>query len=440
MKRFSCVLVMGLLLIILSALTFSAFSQEENNKKGCMVYGYTFDSLGRVIYNVVVTIGSSTDSSGGGGYRIMNLPPGTYTIKASCKGYKDYTDTITIKPGQKELKKNVRLQEIKEPTPQQVTKCRIFGEIRNTLGWIIEEKVVISIAGKNVNATGGNYSIEGIPAGTHQITANRKGHKNFSKSITINPGQKTLKEDLFLEKIEKPQKPEEPEKPTGAKEGIVWGEVTYTKNFTIFKLEGVMVEIAGMKTYTNKDGEFSFEKVPTGEQTMTFRKSGFKTKTEQILVRPQRELNYRNIEMTEKIGQDNTTPQVDDKNNITGKWKDKDPDQQDTKFDFHQNGENVTGTYSKFIFNTKGKKRVNVSVNGIFKNKKLSFTTNEKYFERISTYTSESFYEMKWNLQLSPDGNQLSGTVDWNIKTIVNPGSHFKTQKYPNVPVVLIRE
>ncbi|MCD4782989.1 MAG: carboxypeptidase-like regulatory domain-containing protein [Candidatus Eremiobacteraeota bacterium] len=133
MKRFSGFLFIGLFVILLFALTYSAFSQEASNKQRCRVYGWTYDSDGGVISNVTVTIGSFTDFTGSGAYKIKNVPPGTHTIKASCSGYRDYMDTITIQPGQKELKKHVRLPKIEKPAPQQVTKCRVSGEIRGTL-------------------------------------------------------------------------------------------------------------------------------------------------------------------------------------------------------------------------------------------------------------------------------------------------------------------
>src|SRR5229473_4760203 len=96
-------LVISLVLTLCAFFSFSALAQETTGG----LQGTVKDATGAVMPNAKVMVTSSTlvgskeiDTDGSGYYRFANLPPGTYTITVTAKGFKTFKrDDLIIEVG-----------------------------------------------------------------------------------------------------------------------------------------------------------------------------------------------------------------------------------------------------------------------------------------------------------------------------------------------------
>ena len=199
-----------------------------------------------------------------GNYYIGELPPGTYHVVASARGFKTSPpETVEVDSGHVTQHVDFALE------PEE-------GETGGISGTVTDSATGEPIEGANLFAWGphgqgqavtdstGFYLIEQLRAGKYLVRACAQGyyHKVYPESVHVQPGQTTEDIDFALA----------PAQACGIS-GFVYEGVSQTE------VSGVLVTATGSKgtgqAYTTTWGEYLIEGLETGEYTLTVSAPGY---------------------------------------------------------------------------------------------------------------------------------------------------------------------
>jgi|GEM_PF-1834483 len=114
-------------------------------------------------------------ASGNTPYQNPNLEPGRYSFSLSRNGYKTYTGSITVRPGQT-MPLNITLEAV--AAVASTGQLRVKSE---------PEGATVLLDGREVGAT--PYADDNVPAGSHEIVLRKSGYKDYSTMATIEARQ-----------------------------------------------------------------------------------------------------------------------------------------------------------------------------------------------------------------------------------------------------------
>ncbi|WP_019178424.1 carboxypeptidase-like regulatory domain-containing protein [Methanomassiliicoccus luminyensis] len=277
MKAVSLVLCFALLATVLTGGT--ALAEEDASILGeFSVVGLVEDADGNGLGGVNITavyasngthiVSTLTDS--GGGYTLP-LATGVYNISATLKDHRA----------------NTTYHGISEGGGLDFTMYEVLGTVTGQVVDAISTVANVTITLSNGTASYGavstapfgNFTIENVTPGLYLLRAEKEGYNISFSEVDVKRG---VVSNVLIVMAEQPS----------------WlvGKVTYDGT----PLEGVLVtlESKGGLRYTNvtdDDGGYYF-KVPSGEYTITFSKSGFVTSTMTKILFPLRE-NTANVEL-----------------------------------------------------------------------------------------------------------------------------------------------
>lgn len=282
MKAVSLVLCFALLATVLTGGTALAEADEPYAIAGgdsFVVYGTIKDGDGTPLINVNITAVYASNgtyaysNSTNDGYYEMHLAEGTYNISATLKDYKASSEyrNIVINNG-----KNLDF------TMYEVLGT-VTGQVVDAVSTVANATVTLSNGTASYHAVStapfGNFMIENVTPGIYLLRAEKEGYNISYSEVAVKRG---VVSNVLIVMAEQPS----------------WlvGRVTYDNT----PLEGVLVtlESRGGLRYTNvtDDGGGYYFKVPSGEYTITFSKSGFVTSTMTKILFPLRE-NTENVEL-----------------------------------------------------------------------------------------------------------------------------------------------
>ena len=147
-------------------------------------------SDGLPIAGATVTVegtGFSTTTGGGGAYAITGVPVGTYNMTATAAGYSSATQVVTVQANTT-VTTDFVLSGVPDPPPGE---GGLSGAVTSGGKKVSGATVTVLATGQSATTNAaGRYSIGGIPAGTHDVTAAYRGASQ-TKSASIAPNQTT---------------------------------------------------------------------------------------------------------------------------------------------------------------------------------------------------------------------------------------------------------
>jgi hypothetical protein len=179
----------------------------------------------------------------------------TYQVNASMSGYRDSSNVF---------------QSVSENRTEYVTLVIFGGSILGTVttssgGTMVPvEGANVSIASLGystiVSPASGAYRLDGIPAGTHSVTANASGFVRSSQDVTVQLGGSVLLNFVLL-----------------SQNGSISGHVYHAAIHTPLNNTSVSVHIGSfiITVLSGSDGSFNLTNIPEGTYTLTAEKNGF---------------------------------------------------------------------------------------------------------------------------------------------------------------------
>lgn len=211
---------------------------------------------GTVLPGATVAIAGRTATTySNGSFKIVDIPPGSYTITISKPGF--ITKTVT---GFVLAANRGGLLFYLTPAPSYY----ISGTVRQgSVTGAVLAGATVSLAGKTVKTySNGSFKVTGIPAGSYRLTISKAGYT--TKTITgyeVNSNKSGL--NFYLTLV-----------PTYYLSGTV-----RQRSATGAVLAGATVSIAGKTTTTYSNGSFKVSGIPAGTYTLTISKTGYATRT-----------------------------------------------------------------------------------------------------------------------------------------------------------------
>lgn len=160
------------------------------------ISGYVFKADLTPLSNATVSVNLTDRTTAvqtvvDGSYLIPDLPEGTYVVVASMEGYRSVSigGVVVTKDNRTE---NINFTLEEKPTA-------LYGTVKS--GAVLLRLVNISLVGTglfNVSDTGGNYRIEGMAAGTYNVSAARDGYVPSMINEVVIPVGGTVRLDIDL--------------------------------------------------------------------------------------------------------------------------------------------------------------------------------------------------------------------------------------------------
>jgi hypothetical protein len=215
------------------------------------------DGSGNLLGTDVFIAGSTlvAKAKDNGAYALTNVAEGTYKVTAIRTGFAPVTQTITVVAG-RPAQLNLALTERESSASQ------------NSLSGIVQTQtptglqplagVVISLRGgtSTLSDAEGKYTLASVPAGEHTIQLYKAGYRLHTQTQTVaaNSGDTTLPAtNLEIE----------------SNRALITGTVT---DANINPLEGIKVELGSRFVYTDAQGQYRFEDINAGGNTLRFSK------------------------------------------------------------------------------------------------------------------------------------------------------------------------
>jgi len=233
---------------------------------GTIVVNVTDEADRRIGGATVRTAGNGIlwqNQTGGDGSVTISLLPAddnvtnglTYQVNASMLGYRDSSNVF---------------QNVSENGTEYVTLVIFGGSILGTVttssgGTMVPvEGANVSIASlgysTNVTPSSGAYKLEGIPAGTHSVTANASGFVPSSQDVVVQLGESVLLNFVLI-----------------SQNGSITGHVYHARFHTPLNNTNVSIQIGSftITVVSGSDGSFNLTNIPEGTYTLTAEKMGF---------------------------------------------------------------------------------------------------------------------------------------------------------------------
>ncbi len=127
-------------------------------------------------------------SNSTGYYMLEGIPPGNWTVVASAEGY---VDTPTV------LSFSIELREINFTMITQIILYKITGRVLPTT-----TKVKIGYSELTVNASSGNFTMDGLSEGNYTLTLSLEGYSTQTRTIAITNSDSSLGTLRLLRRID----------------------------------------------------------------------------------------------------------------------------------------------------------------------------------------------------------------------------------------------
>ena len=231
---------------------FHDFSMTPEPTTGTVMGRVTDKDTGSGLEDAVVSIGSEkTQSDSRGDYDITGVKAGTRVVISRKTGYENYSASLEVKAGETVFND---IAMTPEPTTGSVKGTVTDKDTGSPVG-----DALVSIGSTEVRTgSDGYFDLNGIPAGTQQIHAQKTGYENYSASLEVKAG-KTVFNDIAMT----------PEPTTGTVRGAVSNKDTGSP------VENALVSIGSTETYTDSGGTYQLTGIPSGTQTVLASHSGF---------------------------------------------------------------------------------------------------------------------------------------------------------------------
>ncbi|MFQ5633357.1 MAG: DUF2271 domain-containing protein, partial [bacterium] len=241
------------------------------------------------VYRVYVEFTEDNSASG--------KPPGKWLLAEFTKG----TSNQTVTPNDKQYFKNIELvYTANGGSPQPAA---VSGTVRETgsnaaiTSAIVQLKSGGQVKYEATTDASGNYSINGIVAGSYQLVASKSGYATWSESITLSAGQSLANKDISLTKIV-----------AGASlSGQVRGAVSNQP------IVGAVLQLkkAGQVSYeatSDATGAYQFASVQPDTYTLSVYKAGYITWHQSITLTASQQVTDQNVLLTQVAVADTTAP------------------------------------------------------------------------------------------------------------------------------------
>lgn len=159
----------------------------------------------------------------------------------------------------------------------------VSGRITSTTTGYGISGATITISGTNLSTRTdsiGYYTLNSVPAGTQTLVCSASGYNSISGSINVQANQTITVNGKMS-----------PSQPVN-QNGTVTGTVVNTYGSTMSSVR-VTINGTSLSTYTSSNGTFRFDKVPAGQQTITFTRYGYKTLSGTINVTAGQTINLK---------------------------------------------------------------------------------------------------------------------------------------------------
>ncbi|MBL7216367.1 MAG: carboxypeptidase regulatory-like domain-containing protein [Desulfobacteraceae bacterium] len=225
------------------------------------MWGYVTDqNTGQALVQAAIEIGHTaqlTDSEGK--YDISGLDPGTKDVYASKLGYENNRGSVTIVVGQ-ETRHDIELT----PIP---TTGTVEGTVTDASSGNPLEGVIVTVEGLNSQTgSNGQYQINGVSAGVHEIHAQKVGYENYLGTVTVIAGQTTSRDIGMNMEVSY---------------GIVYGVVTDDRGRGVNKVE---VWIGSVTTKTDPQGNYQLDGITAGSHNVYCYKKNYTCPTTTVNV------------------------------------------------------------------------------------------------------------------------------------------------------------
>lgn len=216
------------------------------------VEGTVSDLSGNPVTGASVTLnddegnGTSAVSDADGGFAITGLPYGSYTLISGKAGYTESEEqSLTLSSGAQTVFSDLTVRKKDGVITGQITNSQTSTAIGNVT-------VTATGIGSDFSLTdnSGSYRIEGLSAGTYEVSAEADGFRIETETVTLNEGNKEISLDFGLL----------------SNTGTIRGMVTNQNGTSLNQIIPVRAVSAdeSYETNTQLNGSFTFQQIPNG--------------------------------------------------------------------------------------------------------------------------------------------------------------------------------
>lgn len=276
--------------LVIQALTIAA--QSQPNPDLATISGKVVDGdNGLNLSNVSVSIAgiSTVSTDNDGSFAFTGLQAGEYSLTVQSDNHAPMLITIRL------VGEDVDLGTLRMNKNPDVKISTLKGSVKSVESGILLDGVSVSLGGREVfSDSNGEYTIDGIAAGSYILTLKKAGYLQKQIAITIAENT-TLYYNVQLSSIDFPI------------EATVQGEVIDSN--TTLPLQGVTIALSGAVTSTlntQSDGKFSFNQLAAGTYSIEISKDGYRTQLIPITIDQSNMIDLQMIAL-ETLNPDTTT-------------------------------------------------------------------------------------------------------------------------------------
>lgn len=228
--------------------------------KGTVAGRVTDGKSGAALERALVFIGCADCRSDENGNYSLDVVAGYRFIFALRHGYDPYVNLVRVTAAE-------TLNHDIEMTPFWDT-GQVKGFVTDVDSGAPLENVNVAVGSTSIlTDAGGYFELDGIKAGTRNITASKTGYTAYTGSVVVQADAATTSNISMTPRIQ-----------TGTVSGAV------TDSVTEMPVEDATVSIESTETSTDADGRYRLAGIETGSRTIKVVKTGYQTYTAQVTV------------------------------------------------------------------------------------------------------------------------------------------------------------
>ncbi len=234
------------------------------------VSGTVTDADRRPIAGATVTViaGPTIRSSvtdGEGRYRLEELLPGNYALRASKDGYLPQTRETPVVAGQ-----NRSVSFLLRTEGSQFG--RIVGRVTNGSGAAVPGATVAIQEGRStLTNEEGRYELNELEPGGHTLTASKAGFRSSTAAATVIAGRVT--ERNFVLRAEEPTR------------GRIFGRIRNPQGAGIAEARATIIAGPVLKSaFANGEGDYALEELTAGSYRIRFSREGYRSVDTEVIV------------------------------------------------------------------------------------------------------------------------------------------------------------
>lgn len=254
--------------LVLVSFAFACGSQRNGEISGIVQLQGQPNSEGIQIFLPGTQFRAITDQNGA--FKIVEAPPGAYTLVAQFDGYEEHRQEIEIAPRASSVLEPILLRKIHEPKGSLAGFLRLSGQSTH-------QDILVLLVGTNHSTatnTTGYFKIDGIAPGSYTVLALKEGHHPMTKEkVEIVDGEETTLEEFQLQAIEPTPTPvpEPPKLGDKVLQGYAFLEDEENHSGIRVALESIPEKFA----ITDASGMFQLTHLDDGPYTLVLSKEGF---------------------------------------------------------------------------------------------------------------------------------------------------------------------